>query len=116
MKKRAKSGDHRVINQFDEWKSVSEMRKIVIKVAEKMGYNPKIKSYKNPRIEREFHFYKPESKKLKKLGYKIYYKIIFSSFLTISIISCIFIEFLHINLKNNTVHSFLNGLQISNFK
>jgi len=70
MKKRAGIGEHRVINQFDEWKNVSEMSKIVFNVASKMGYKPKIKNYKNPRVEREFHFYKPESKKLKKLGYK----------------------------------------------
>ena len=70
MNKRANLGEHRVINQFDEFKSISEMSKIIIKEGEKMGYTPKIKNYKNPRVEREFHFYKPESKKLKKLGYK----------------------------------------------
>ena len=70
MNKRANLGEHRVVNQFDEWKKVSEMGEIVFKVAEKRGYNPKIKHYKNPRVEREYHFYKPESKKLRKLGYK----------------------------------------------
>lgn len=70
MNNRANLGEHRVINQFDEWKKVSEMGKIVYKIAEKRGYKPKIKHYKNPRVEREFHFYKPESNKLKKLGYK----------------------------------------------
>ena len=70
MNKRAQLGEHRVINQFDEWKKVIEMGEIVQKLAKKMGYNPKIKFYKNPRVEKEFHFYKPESKKLKKLGYK----------------------------------------------
>ena len=70
MKKRANLGEHRVINQFDESKSVVEMGEIVLGIAKKMGYKTSIKKYKNPRVEREFHFYKPESKKLKKLGYK----------------------------------------------
>jgi len=40
------------------------------KIANKMGYKSKIKHYKNPRVEKEYHFYKPVSSKLKKLGYK----------------------------------------------
>ena len=70
MKKRAGPGEHRVINQFDEWKNVLEMGEIVSKIGKKLGYSPKLKHYKNPRAEREHHFYKPESNKLKKLGYK----------------------------------------------
>ena len=70
MKKRARQGEHRVINQFDEWKKVVEMGEIVQKIANKMGYKSKIKHYKNPRVEKEYHFYKPVSSKLKKLGYK----------------------------------------------
>jgi len=63
-------GEHRVINQFDESKSVSSMAKEIISVAKKNGYKSKIKFYKDPRIEKEKHIYKPESKWLKKHGYK----------------------------------------------
>lgn len=70
MNKRSDPGEHRVINQFDEGKSVLDMANIVSEISTKMGYTPKIKNYKNPRNERELHFYEPESKKLKKLGYK----------------------------------------------
>jgi len=63
-------GEHRVINQFDESKTVFSMATDIISVAKKKSYKPKIKFYKDPRIEKEKHMYKPESKWLKSHGYK----------------------------------------------
>lgn len=70
IKNPANFGEHRVINQFDEAKSVYSIAREIITVAKKKGYNPKIKFYKDPRIEEEKHVYKPESKWLKSHGYR----------------------------------------------
>jgi len=70
MKNPARLGEYRIINQFDEAKSVRQMANEIIIVAKKNRYKPKIKFYKNPRIEKEKHIYKPETKWLKNHGYK----------------------------------------------
>lgn len=70
LKNPADSGEHRIINQFDEPKSVISMAEDVISVAKKNGFSPKIKFYKDPRVEMEKHIYKPESNWLKNHGYK----------------------------------------------
>jgi len=70
MKNPAKMGEHRVINQFDEPKSVYSMASDIISVAKKKGFKPKLKFYKDPRIEKEKHLYKPESKWLRSKGYR----------------------------------------------
>ena len=70
MKNPAKMGEHRVINQFDEPKSVYSMASEIISVAKKEGFKPKLKFYKDPRIEKEKHLYKPESKWLRSKGYR----------------------------------------------
>jgi len=63
-------GEHRIIHQFDEAKSVYSMAKEIMVVAKKNGYKPRIKFYEDPRIEKENHLYKPEGKWLKSHGYK----------------------------------------------
>lgn len=70
MNNPAEFGEHRVINQFDESKSVYRMAKEILQVGQRNGFNPKIKFYKNLRIEKEKHLYKPESKWLPLHGYK----------------------------------------------
>lgn len=70
LKNPAAAGEHRIINQFDEAKSVISMADDVISVAKNNDFSPKIKFYKDPRVEMEKHLYKPESKWLKNHGYK----------------------------------------------
>lgn len=70
MNNPANFGEHRVINQFDEVKSVFSMATEIISVAKKKSYKPKIRFYKDPRIEKEKHVYKPEGKWLKSHGYR----------------------------------------------
>jgi UDP-sulfoquinovose synthase len=70
MNSSADSGEYRVINQFDEAKSIQQIASEVMRVSKKMNYNPKIKFYKDPRVEKQKHLYKPESKWLKLHGYK----------------------------------------------
>jgi len=69
MNNPAEFGEHRVINQFDEAKNVFSMAKEIMFSAKKKGYEPKIKFYKDPRIEKQKHLYKPEGKWLKSHGY-----------------------------------------------
>ena len=64
------SGKYRVINQFDEKKSIISIAKDVMRVGKNHGYSPTIKFYKDPRIEKAKHLYEPESKWLDSHGYR----------------------------------------------
>jgi len=66
----AEQGQYRVVNQFDEQYNVSDLAKIVEKVATKNGLKVSINHVENPRIEKERHYYKADHDKLKKLGFK----------------------------------------------
>ena len=66
----AKKGEYRVFNQLDEVYNIYELAKIVSKVCKKLGIKTEIKSLKNPRIEKEKHYYKVENNHLRKLGFK----------------------------------------------
>lgn len=70
MNHAANSGEHRIINQFDETKSVNSMANDIITVAKSFDYQPKIKLYKDPRVEKQVHLYNPEGRWLKFHGYK----------------------------------------------
>jgi len=70
VEKPAKKGEYRVFNQFDEVYGVMELAEHVVKCGKKLGLNVKIKSVKNPRVEKEKHFYKLEHNRLRKLGFK----------------------------------------------
>ena len=62
---------YRVINQMDASYSCKEIAEIVQKIArEKFKLNTSIKYIENPRIEPEVHYYNPEHKKLKKMGWE----------------------------------------------
>lgn len=64
-------GEYRVFNQFDEHYSVNELADMVKSVYEdEFGKSAEIRHVPNPRIEKEEHYYNPEHKKLKELGYR----------------------------------------------
>jgi hypothetical protein len=64
------TGEYRVFNQFDEHYSVRYLADTVKKVYEsKTNREAEIVNVENPRLELEEHYYNPEHKKLKDLGY-----------------------------------------------
>ncbi|PVU74477.1 NAD-dependent dehydratase [Acidianus hospitalis] len=66
-----KEGEFRVVNQFMELYSVEKIAMLIADATEKLlGYRPKIHYVRNPRIEKEEHYYNPERKILPSLGYE----------------------------------------------
>jgi UDP-sulfoquinovose synthase len=65
----AKEGEYRVFNQFDETYSVNELAEHVTSVAGEFGIDAKIWSVKNPRVEKEEHYYNPDRDRLPALGF-----------------------------------------------
>jgi len=63
-------GEYRVINQFDEQYSVSELAQRVQALGNKRGLNVDVQNIQNPRLEKEEHYYKADHDQLKKLGFK----------------------------------------------
>lgn len=63
-------GEYRVVNQFDEQYSISELADRVKKIGDKKGLDVKVENVENPRVEMEEHYYKADSKKLRELGFK----------------------------------------------
>ncbi len=61
-------GAFRVINQFTETFSVTELALKVQEVGKKLGLDVKIESVSNPRVEKEDHFYEAKNTTLKSLG------------------------------------------------
>jgi len=61
-------GELRIFNQITEVFSVNELADRVIKVASGLGYKVEKKHLKNPRIEKEEHYYNPTYTALKGLG------------------------------------------------
>jgi UDP-sulfoquinovose synthase len=66
----AKLGEYRVFNQLDEVYSVNELAKCVAMVGRKIGIDVKIQAVRNPRIEKEEHYYKVIHQHLKNLGFR----------------------------------------------
>jgi nucleoside-diphosphate-sugar epimerase len=64
-----KQGEYRLVNQFAEVYSVSQIAQIVKKAGEELGLNVQISNYPNPRVEAEEHYYNPEIKILPSLGF-----------------------------------------------
>lgn len=58
-------GEYRVFNQYDETYSIKQLAEIVSKHT-----GAEIQHLKNPRVEAEEHFYQPECKKLRELGFR----------------------------------------------
>ncbi len=59
-----------IFNQFTEQFSVSELADKVASALKNININVKIKSIKNPRIEKETHYYNAKNNGMKKLGLK----------------------------------------------
>jgi nucleoside-diphosphate-sugar epimerase len=62
--------EYRVFNQFEECYSANELAERVSKVSKEFGLEGKIWNIPNLRIEAEEHYYKPDMKRLPKLGFK----------------------------------------------
>lgn len=63
-------GEYRVFNQFDEVYNVLDLAERVKKHGDGMGLKVAIEHIEDPRIEAEEHYYRPDSEKLRQLGFK----------------------------------------------
>jgi UDP-sulfoquinovose synthase len=64
----AELGEYRVFNQFTEQFSVSELAELVRRSADELGRPVEVRSFPNPRIEAERHYYNATHSKLLDLG------------------------------------------------
>jgi len=62
-------GHMNIYNQISETFSINEIAKKIKLAASNLSLNVKVKNIKNPRNEKEKHFYNPVYSKLKKLGF-----------------------------------------------
>lgn len=62
-------GEYRLVNQIDETFDTLQLAAKVSKVAEEFGISPGLETVKNPRVEKEEHFYRVEHKILPSLGF-----------------------------------------------
>ena len=63
-------GEYRVLNQFQEVYSVTELAEKVRAVGNRKGLDVTIQPLENPRVEREDHHYNPDHQGLRDLGYE----------------------------------------------
>jgi UDP-sulfoquinovose synthase len=63
-------GEFRVFNQFTEQFSVADLAELVKRSSRELGYSVEIRSFPNPRIEAEQHYYNATNTKLIDLGLK----------------------------------------------
>jgi UDP-sulfoquinovose synthase len=66
----ARPGEFRVFNQFTEQWSVLELARLVEKAAYTLDLEPKVTRLKNPRVEKEAHYYNAANTRLIDLGLK----------------------------------------------
>ncbi len=66
-------GEFRVFNQFTEQFSVAELAQLVSRSAAELGIEVEIKSFPNPRVEAESHYYNATNTKLHDLGLEPHY-------------------------------------------
>ena len=64
----AARGEFRVFNQFTEQFNVLQLAHLVLDVAKKIGYNPRVVHLENPRVGKEEHYYSASHSKLIDLG------------------------------------------------
>lgn len=64
----AELGEFRVFNQFTEQFSVAELAELVKRSAAELGTEVEIRSFPNPRVEAESHYYNAANTKLHDLG------------------------------------------------
>ena len=65
-----KSGELKIFNQIVETFSVNQLAEMISKAGNEMGMKVNIKKIKNPRKEKENHYYNPTYKGLKEMGIK----------------------------------------------
>jgi len=65
-----KIGEYRVFNQFEEVYDVTELALKVQKVGGELGLQVELSNLENPRKELEVHYYKPDHRHLRDLGYR----------------------------------------------
>lgn len=63
-------GEYRVINQFEECYTITELAQKVRTVGAEMGLKVTLNHYENPRQELEEHYYNPDRQTLTELGYQ----------------------------------------------
>jgi UDP-sulfoquinovose synthase len=61
-------GEYRVFNQFTEVFTVSELAEVVARAATELGFAVEIESIRDPRVEKEEHYYNPTHTRLLDLG------------------------------------------------
>ena len=61
-------GEYRVFNQFTEQFTVAELAELVKRAAGEAGYDVQVRTYPNPRVELERHYYNATNTKLHDLG------------------------------------------------
>jgi UDP-sulfoquinovose synthase len=64
----AELGEYRVFNQFTEQFSVAELAELVRRSGQELGYEVEVRSFPNPRLEAERHYYNAVNTKLIDLG------------------------------------------------
>lgn len=69
----ADKGQLRIFNQLTEPFSVNQLADKVKKVGDKLGYNVKVEQIKNPRVEKEDHYYNVHYTGLLELGLEPHY-------------------------------------------
>ena len=70
MNNKPKEGELKIYNQFTEQFSVLDLAKLVKKSLKKINIDVLVKKVKNPRVEKEKHYYNAKHSNLKKLGLK----------------------------------------------
>ena len=63
-------GEYRVVNQIDETFDTLQLARKVASIGREFGFDLEFERVKNPRVEKEEHFYKVEHKVLPSLGFK----------------------------------------------
>ena len=66
----AGDGKLRILNQFTETFSVSQLAEMVRETGARAGYNVEVSHVENPREEQEEHYYNPKHSGLVELGLK----------------------------------------------
>lgn len=69
----AKSGELNIFNQIMETFTVNQLAELTQEAGQELGYNVKIKSIENPRVELEEHYYNQSYQGLIELGVKPHY-------------------------------------------
>ena len=70
MENPPEEGEYRVANQLTEWKSINELAGLVSEAAQRHGIRTHVEHYRNPRKEKESHYYKVTHKVMEDYGLK----------------------------------------------